>query len=154
MWFLQRSNRLYVFTSVRFLTVIHRDNKTTDLFLRSSLVGRLLRLRKLTFVICNRSETNVRKISDTTSRPSRPMLSSCRSGLRKNIACCLPQIQMGLTRRLPFSAFRSAFSVSSTDRRTSPSRCVRISFSSILIAPEIAFSFSCATFFMACFPFF
>ncbi len=38
------------------------------------------------------------------------------------------------------SAFRSAFNVSSTDCRTSPSRCVRISFSSILIAPEIAFS--------------
>ena len=31
------------------------------------------------------------------------------------------------------------------------SGCVRISFSSILIAPEIAFSFSCATFSMACF---
>ena len=153
MWFLQRSNRLFVFISVRFLTANtprQQDNQPAPPELSVSL----LRLRQLTFVICNRSETNVRKISDTTSRPSRPMLSSCRSGLRKNIACCLPQIQMGLTRRLPFSAFRSAFSVSSTDRRTSPSRCVRISFSSILIAPEIAFSFSCATFFMACFPFF
>ena len=50
------------------------------------------------------------------------------------------------------SAFRSAFSVSSTDCRTSPSRCVRISFSSILIAPEIAFSFSCAAFFHGLFP--
>ena len=69
MWFLQRSNHLYVFTSVRFLIVKispHSWYKTTNLLLRSSLVGRLLRLRQLTFVICNRSETNVRKISDTT----------------------------------------------------------------------------------------
>ena len=36
------------------------------LLLWSSQVGRLLRLYQLTFVICNRSETNVRKISDTT----------------------------------------------------------------------------------------
>ncbi len=36
------------------------------LLLRSSQADRLLRLRQLTFIICNRSETNVRKISDTT----------------------------------------------------------------------------------------
>ena len=40
----------------------------TDLLLRSSLVGRLLRLRHVTFVICNHSETNVRKIADTTDQ--------------------------------------------------------------------------------------
>ena len=34
--------------------------------LRSSQVGRLLRLRQLAFGICNLSETNVRKTSDTT----------------------------------------------------------------------------------------
>ena len=43
-----------------------RYQRSPDLQVRSSLVGRLLRLRQLTFVICNRSETNVRKISDTT----------------------------------------------------------------------------------------
>ncbi len=30
--------------------------------------GRLLRLRQLTFIICNRSETNVRKIADTAEQ--------------------------------------------------------------------------------------
>ena len=52
------------------------------------------------------------------------------------------------------SAFMSAFCIFSTDCRTSPSRCVRISFQSFLIALEIVFSFSCITFSTACFPFF
>lgn len=39
----------------------------TDRPKSSGGAGRLLRLRQLTFVICNRSETNVRKISDTTT---------------------------------------------------------------------------------------
>ena len=48
-------------------------------------------------------------------------------------------------REVPVPCFRQEFSlqvparVSSTDCRTSPPRCVRISFSSILIASEIAF---------------
>ena len=46
-----------------------RYQRSPDRQVRSSLVGRLLRLRQLTFVICNRSETNVRKISDTTQLP-------------------------------------------------------------------------------------
>ena len=52
------------------------------------------------------------------------------------------------------STFMSAFCIFSTDCRTSPSRCVRISFQSFLIALEIVFSFSCITFSTACFPFF
>ena len=64
--------------------------------------------------------------------------------------CILPIRTALIPRSL---ADRVSFRIS-TDCRTSPSRCVRISFSSILIAPEIAFSFSCATFSTACFPFF
>ena len=43
-------------------------SQPTDLLLRSSQVGRLLRLRQLAFGICNLSETNVRKTSDTTKK--------------------------------------------------------------------------------------
>ena len=52
------------------------------------------------------------------------------------------------------AGFKSAFNVSSKDCRPSlQGRCIRISFSSILIVPEIAPFISCTGFPMPCFPF-
>ena len=65
---------------------------------------------------------------------------------------CADTSKPGRSRRLPHSGAHSAY-----PRRTvEPVRqdASESLFSSILIAPEIAFSFSCATFFMACCPFF
>ena len=46
----------------------------TNLRLRGFLVGRLPQRRRLTFVICNHSEANMRKISDTTLLYNRNIL--------------------------------------------------------------------------------